>query len=218
MNFQPKVNLEGHFDIRYNQVQEASKLFGYQCIYIPAVDLEENGIWREVTARKFANVVKHDFYYTKDNDTFFNGTESFGGFGFMPMYSEIKYIAKKWFDDVSIEPTEGDLIYDVIEDMIFEITKVNDNISEFNGDKIHNRIFNHKLYLELYKPDFNDDLAGDVMFADVTAGPDSSDDLILYTNTVQLFKTVDGSIIRLISEDTNPIITIDASNPFGILS
>lgn len=218
MNFQPKVNLERHFDLRYGQVQEASKLFGYPCIYIPAVDLEENGIWREITARKFANVVKFDFFYTKDNDTFFNGSESFGGFGFMPMYSDIKYIASKWFDDVSIKPMEGDLVYDINEDMIFEITKVNDNISEYNGDKIQNRIFNNKLYLELYKPDFNDDLAGDVMFNDVISGPDSAEDLALYTNTTQLFKLVDGSIIRIVSEDPNPIITIDVSNPFGILN
>lgn len=218
MNFQPKVHTEVHFDNRYNQVHEASRLFGYPCLYIPSEDLIENGIFREITARKFANVVKHSFFYTKDNDTFFNGGESFGGFGFMPMYSDIKYIAVKWFDDVGITPMEGDLVYDVNEDMIFEITKVNDNISEFNGDKIQDRVFNNKLYLELYKPDFNDDLATDPLFDGVDAGPESASDLVLYTNTVQLFKTVDGSIITLISEDTDPIITIDSSNPFGILS
>ena len=197
-NFQPKTETEEIFNIRYSQVWESSKLFGRECYYIQATDVETNDIFKEVTARNFESINKHTFYYTRDNDTFFNGTESFGGFGYLPMYSDIKYIAKKWFDDVTIEPLEGDLIYDVIENVLFEITKVDENISEYNGDKILDRVFNHKLYLELYKPDYNDNLDNDVLYNDINQ-TDLNSEL-----TTEL-------------EDED-MISIDLDNPFGLLN
>ena len=197
-NFQPKTETEEIFNIRYSQVWESSKLFGRECYYIQATDVETNDIFKEVTARNFESINKHTFYYTRDNDTFFNGTESFGGFGYLPMYSDIKYIAKKWFDDVDIEPLEGDLIYDVIENVLFEITKVDENISEYNGDKILDRVFNHKLYLELYKPDYNDNLDNDVLYNDINQ-TDLNSEL-----TTEL-------------EDED-MISIDLDNPFGLLN
>ena len=114
------------------------------------------------------------------------------------MYSDIKYIAKKWFDDVDIEPLEGDLIYDVIENVLFEITKVDENISEYNGDKILDRVFNHKLYLELYKPDYNDNLDNDVLYNDI--------------NQIDLNNELTTDL-----EDED-MISIDLDNPFGLLN
>ena len=215
-NFQPKVQTEEIFNIRYSQVWESSKLFGRECYYIQATDVETNDIFKEVTARNFESINKHTFYYTRDNDTFFNGTESFGGFGYLPMYSDIKYIAKKWFDDVDIEPLEGDLIYDVIENVLFEITKVDENISEYNGDKILDRVFNHKLYLELYKPDYNDTLNNNIL---CESGIDCDSEID--TNNDTLFDDINQ--IDLNNELTTDLededmISIDLDNPFGLLN
>jgi len=161
MNFQPNPN-EPWGNIRYSQTYEASKLFGRKIYYCKASDIIDDKIFGEETYRKFLDENTYEMYSFRDDDTFFQGDDGFGGFGLIPTYSDIVYIPIKWFDDLNITPTEGDLIlYDQTQGHhLFEITKVDTSTEAYGGNVINNRRFIHKLYLKLYErstDDFDDD-------------------------------------------------------------
>ncbi len=196
-NFQPDVS-QVHFDNRYNQVWEASKLIGRPCYYYQPEEVRRDDVFKEIESRKFDNSKKYDFFFTRDNETMFNGTESFGGFGYLPSYADIFYIPKKWFDDVIITPLEGDLIYDITNEMIFEVTKVNENVSEWNGDVIGGRVFNNKLYLKLYEAGYNDDISTLTEFSDID------------------LENLNGDLTGVL-DTLNTNVTISVDNPFGEL-
>jgi hypothetical protein len=160
MNFQPDPTLQWG-DIRESQVYESSKLFGRKVYYIQSEVISNDEIFQENVSRKFLDDNTYEFYSFRDNDTFFDGSDGFGGFGFIPSYSDILYIPIKWFTDNNIEPKEGDLIlYDKTQlSHLFEITKVDTKTEEYNGDVVNGRRFSYKIYLKLYEKaddNFND--------------------------------------------------------------
>ena len=216
MNFRPKVNTEAIFDMRYDQVHEASELFGFKVYYLQASDVDTNVIFSEIERKEFTKNKAFPMFAIRDNDTMFQGTESFGGFGYVPSYHDIKYIPKKWFDVINITPIEGDLIFDTETSMMMEVSKVDENIDEFSGNKIGQRVFTHKIFLKTYD----------------TSTESTVDDTMELTDIDNALASIGG--ISNVKEETNHRIKddIDANtdystmndeltpddNPFGFLN
>jgi len=199
-SFQPKVNTEKTFDYRENQVYEAAKLFGRPMWYLRSNVIEDDKIFGEAISRDFLNENAYEFYGTRDNDTSFAGSETFGGFGFVPSYNSIIFIPVKYFKITHFDPIEGDLIY--MEDKLFEITKVNTLTEAYEGDRINERLFNYKIYLKLYNlTDDNFDI------------PDIPN--IEYLDSPDLNNLNDDLTSDI--ENEQPIIVADQNNPFGDL-
>lgn len=204
-NFQPKPLTEGWGDLREVQTWESSKLFGRPIRYLKPEQVKENLVFGESVARNFNDDTSYAMWAFRSDDTHFAGTEAFGGFGLIPQYNDMIHIPVKWFKDLSIEPIEGDVIYYINEDVLFEISKVTPLNEQFEGDRINERQFNYKIYLKLYH------LADDnfnVTTTDVTKIT-ALDDIDLNT----LNDDMEGVIDSL--EIVQPA---DSKNPFGDLS
>lgn len=151
MNFQPSKTLDaGFYTQRLNQAHEASSIVGYPIYYLQSDNIETDEIFGEATKRNFLAQNSHEMYCFRDEDTNFGGNEVFGGFGYTPTYNDIRYVPVKWFTDLSIEPIEGDLIYDQDYEILFEITKVGTLTETHTGDVINNTLINYKLFLKQY--------------------------------------------------------------------
>lgn len=207
-NFQPKVHTEEIFNIRENQVWEAAQLVGKQVFYMKATNIDTDEIFGEVISRDFINTNMYEMWATRDNDTHFMGTEVFGGFGLIPLYSDILYIPVKFFKDIdsSFEPLEGDLIYygDIEFNALFEITKVGDSTEEYEGDKINGRLFNYKIYLKQYNR-ADDDFTG----FETTSIPE-----VEGLDDVDLDNLNDDLQLNISNENVK---TVEPNNPFGEL-
>lgn len=153
------------------QYWEESSLFGYPVKYLQASELANNKIFSESTSREFLDNKGFSFKVKKEEDSIYNGIENYGGFGYTPSYSNIFYIATKYFDDEGIEPIEGDLVFDEIEKVLYEITKVDTKTETQLNLRINDTIFARKIYLKQYtysyKDDFDTDLE-DELFTDDT--------------------------------------------------
>lgn len=157
-DFQPNLNsTESSLgDQMEYQNWEESELFGYPIKYIKATETEDNSIFNESTSREFISSNGYDLKYKKDDDSLYQGSEVFGGFGYTPSYSNVAYISVKYFKDLGFEPIEGDLIYDKTDDIIFEITKVDTETETQSSLRMNNRIFSRKLYLKQYSFSYKD--------------------------------------------------------------
>ena len=207
-NFQPKVNTEEIFNIREKQVWEASRLHGKPVYYLQAESIDADIIFGEEVSRNFDESKKHEFYATRDNDTFYSGEESFGGFGFLPQYADIVYVPVKWFKDLDIEPIEGDIVmYDKSDlNTVFEISKISPLTEEYNGDIVAGRRFNYKIYLKLYQ-------RGDDTFSSFETETDDTSFLEEFEE-VDLDNLNDDLTTKLDIDDN---VKIDSRNPFGDL-
>lgn len=151
MNFQPSETLDaGFYENRVNQSWEASKLRGYPIKYLRATNQNIDEIFGEATERDFLQSNSYKMFSFRDEDTQFGGGEVFGGFGYTPTYSDIRYVPVKWFEDAGFKPIEGDIIYDDHYDVMFEITKVGTLTEAHTGDIINNKLINYKIYLKHY--------------------------------------------------------------------
>jgi len=204
-NFQPKPKTDPWGNMREVQCWEASKLYGRPVKYMKATIVKENQIFGESVARSFTDANSYSMMVLRDDDTHFSGTESFGGFGLIPQYNDLIHIPVKWFKDNSIEPMEGDVVYYQNEDILFEVSKVTPLNEAYEGDKINERLFNHKIYLKLYHladDNFNVTDPALVNLADL-------DDVNLNTLNDDLSDII---------ETLDIVRPADASNPFGNLS
>jgi len=201
---QPVPNVDVWGNQREVQVYEASVIYGRKVYYMKPNNINTNEIFGEVLTRDFLNANSYEMYSTRDNDTMYEGGETFGGFGFVPSYNSIQYIPIKFFKDKNITPAEGDLIYQLEDNMLFEVTKIGDKTEEYNGSVINNRLFNYKLYLKLYSL-ADDDFTG---FNNTEAPElDKLDDTLLNNLNDTLTATINNE---------NPV-TVTNTNPFGDL-
>lgn len=157
-NMQPDlVNTEPAYGEQiYYQYYENSEIYGYPIKYIKAVEVESNKIFQESTARDFLDTNGFPMKMKRDEDNLYNGTEVFGGFGYTPSYNQIIYLSKKYFDDLTITPLEGDLIYDYTDNIFFQITKVDDKTEDQLNIRINDFIFGYRIYLKQYQFSYND--------------------------------------------------------------
>ena len=151
------VNTESNLgNTLYYQYYEETNIMGYPIKYVQAVETENNPIFGESTARDFLSSNGFDMKSKRDDDTMYQGGEVYGGFGYTPSYSQILYIPKKYFDDLNIEPLEDDLIYDKIDNIFFQISKVNTKTEEQGNIKVNNLILAYKIYLKQYTWGYKD--------------------------------------------------------------
>jgi len=157
MNFQPNnTNSFKYFEMMIKNHHEEAKLFGYSIKYLQPTETENNTIFSESTAREFLDLNAHDFFYKLEEDSMYDGSELFGGFGNVSSYSNVCYIPIKFFTDADIEPIEGDIVFDNTDNIFFEVTKVDPLTETQTNLRINNAIFSRKLYLKQYKFGYKD--------------------------------------------------------------
>ena len=201
-NFQPKMT-DKFFDNRDIQTYEISQLYGREIYYLQATQIEENHIFGESISRDFLSENAHKMMSLRDDDTSYSGTESFGGFGMISQYNDVQHIPIKWFTDIGLEPIEGDLIYNMENQTLFEISKVGTLTDDYSGTIINNRKFVHKLFLRLY------DLHTDDNFIDFDATEISE--------LEQLDDDVLNDLNADLSNEVSQFTVASPSNPFGEL-
>ena len=171
--FQPDlINKEPKLGIQYkNQYKEHSQMSGYPIKYLKASELTNNKIFIESTSREFINTNGFSFYCKRDEDSMYNGTEIYGNFGYVPSYTNVLYIATLYFEENNIEPLEGDLIFDITDNILFEITKVDTFIEAQASLRINNTVIARKIYCKhytySYKDKFDDTLEDEIYDDDI---------------------------------------------------
>jgi len=210
MNFQPNVKHEAHFDNRYKQVEEMSKSFGSKFYYMQAIGVVVDDILNEFETKQYSNLNAHPIFAIKDNDSFLQGNESFGGFGFLPSYSKIIYIPKKSLDDLNIVPIEHDIIYDTIENSLYQVTNIDTNNDGYEGDKINNRQFNYKVYLKGYSAS-----TSEIINTDVDKDMTDIDGALLSLDELESLTKVDANDnVNTPSKVISDTVVGDNHNPF----
>lgn len=162
-NFQPlSANEDKWFQQTKIQHWEVTQLSGYPIKFLKAIEQENNPIFNESTSRQFIASNGYPMAVNKDEDSMFSGSESFGGFGYTPSYTNIFYIPIKYFDDIAItlgepiEPLEGDLIFETIEDKIYQITKVDTDTEALQSIRTNDMKFSYKVYVKQYTFSYKD--------------------------------------------------------------
>lgn len=180
-NFQPDLNtiepiLGDQTEYRH---WECAEISGFPMIFMKAEHTSTDSVFNEGTARSFLTINGHNMKYLKSDTTMYSGGELFGAFGFNAGYNETVFVPVKYFKDLSIEPQERDLVFDDVQNIVFEITKV-DTLEETQVSlRVNDRLFSYKIYLkkynkfykdsfdegledEIFTPDFNDSILDDL--------------------------------------------------------
>lgn len=157
-NLQPDLeNIESNLgETMFYQYWEEAELTGYPVKFLKAVEVSNNKIFQESTARSFINTNGFDMKSKRDEDNLYSGTEVFGNFGYTPSYNQIIYVPIKYFTDMSQEPVIGDLFYDKTDEILFEITKIDSLTESQSSIRINNKLFSYKIYLKHYQWSYND--------------------------------------------------------------
>lgn len=159
-NFQPNLNLDENVlgdQIEY-QHWEAMEISGYPIKFIKAVKVEENKIFNESTARSFTSANGYSMRCKRSDDSFYAGTETFGGFGYAPSYSDNMFVAVKYFKDIGLVPEEQDLIFDEVQNILFQITKVDTLLESQSSVRVNDRMFSYTIYLKHYSQSYKDSI------------------------------------------------------------
>lgn len=204
-DFQPNLtSTESALGNQYlYQYQEHTNLQGYPYKYIKAVETESNDIFNESTARDFLTTNGYSIKVKKDEDQMFSGSEVFGGFGYLPSYSNIIYIPSLTLTELNIEPLEGDLMYDEISKVLFQITKV-DTLTETQLNlKINDLVLARKVYLKQYQFSYKDN------FDDTT-----EDELFEIETSLEELDKLNDTLNTNI-DNTDSINKNDIDNVFG---
>lgn len=204
-NFQPNLlDTEDKYGIQLKaQYAEETNLYGYPFTYIKAKEIQKNDIFNESTSREFIKENGYKFNVKKDEDQMFNGSELFGGFGYAPSYTNIIYIPTLTLDLINLEPLEGDLLFDEISNIIFQITKVDTLLDTQLNLRINKIVLARKVYLKQYqfsyKDSFEDDLKQELF--EIETSLEELD---------KLNDVINGAI-----DNTNAINKNDIDNVFG---
>ena len=180
-NFQP--DLTNKDLVLGNQIEyqhwEAMELTGYPVKFIKAVEVSSNPIFNESTGRSFLLENGYTMRCKRTDDSVYAGGEVFGGFGFTPNYNDSIYIAVKYFNDIGLVPEEQDLVFDDVQNIVYQITKVDTLLEAQQSLRINDRMFSYRIYLkhytygykdnvepalasELFEPELNDDMLADM--------------------------------------------------------
>lgn len=185
------------------QYQEHTNLQGYPYRYIKAVETESNNIFNESTARDFLVDNGYSIKVKKDEDQMFSGSEIYSGLGYLPSYSNIVYIPTLTLTELNIEPLEGDLLYDEISKILFQITKV-DTLTETQLSlKINDLVLARKVYLKQYQFSYKDSF-------DI----DTSDELFEIETSLEELDKLNNTLNTNI-DNTKSINKNDIDNVFG---
>jgi len=177
-NFQPDFNVkESVFgDQVEKQHWEVMELSGYPVKFIKATKVAENEIFNESIARAFTTENGYSMRCLRSDDTFYAGTEMFGGFGYTPSYTEAIFIAVKYFKDISVLPEEQDLVFDEVQNILFQITKVDTLLESQSSVRANDRLFSYKIYLKHYAQSYKDSI--DVNLSNEILEAGYSDDIL----------------------------------------
>ena len=157
-SFQPNLNTTEETlgnQLKY-QYQEETNLNGYPYRYIKAEEISNDKIFNESTARQFITSNGYDMNVKKDEDSMFGGGEMFGGFGYMPSYTNVLYIPALTLEEIDLDPKEGDLMFDIISKLIFQITKVDTKADTQLSLRINDLLLARKVYLKQYSFSYKD--------------------------------------------------------------
>jgi hypothetical protein len=157
-NFQPDLNVKESILGNQLEVQhwEVAEISGYPIKFIKAEHTENNDIFNEGTARSFLDSNGYTMRSLRSDDTVYGGTELFGSFGYSAGYNDVIYVPIKYFKDIDLLPDERDLVFDDVQDIVYEITKV-DTLNETQESlRINDRLFSYKIYLKRYSKFYKD--------------------------------------------------------------
>lgn len=195
-NFQPDLNLKE--STLGNQIEyqhwEVAELSGYPIKFIKAIHTEDNTIFNEGTARSFLDANGYSMRSLRGDDSVYSGTELFGAFGYNAGYNDTIFIPVKYFNDITLEPEERDIVFDSVQNVVYEITKVDTLTETQDSLRINDRMFSYKVYLKKYSKFYKDsfDVVEDEIFT-----PDFNIAVLDSLNT-----TVQTDVTNLGVEDT----------------
>ncbi len=146
------------------QYKEESELFGYSMTYYRPVETENGQVFAESTARNFLESNGTNMFYKRTEDEFFGGDESFGGFGLLPSYKLIVFVSVLYFEESNLrEPIEGDLIYDNLNNLLLEISKVDPLTESQLSTKLADSQNAWRIYLKEYEWSYKDSIESSIV-------------------------------------------------------